>query len=187
MSAYVVNSGSIDSFLKAFFLHSIFTKRSCYMSLDYLADQSMEIPVCVTAYNGKSLYPLQRTTAIAISVTAYNGKSLCVTAYKGKATAQTPTPDRRRPGKSPIQIPGPPPADPGRPLLRMMENPYMRYCLQWKIPISVTAYKGNPYMRYCVQRKSLYALLRAMEIPICVTVYSGKSPAQTPTPDRCRP
>ena len=32
------------------------------------------------------------------------------TAYNGKSTAQTPTPDRRRPGKSPIQIPGPQPA-----------------------------------------------------------------------------
>ena len=58
-------------------------------------------------------------------------------------SAQTPTPERRRPGKSRIQNPGPPPADPGRPLLHTTE-----------IPIFVIAYKGNPYMCYCVQWKS---------------------------------
>ena len=45
----------------------------------------------------------------------------------------------------------------------------------------------NPYMRYCVQRQSLYTLLRTTETPICATAYNGKSPAQTPTPDRRRP
>ena len=83
-----------------------------------------------------------------------------------------------------------------------------RSCVHWKslyvllramdIPICVTACNGNPYMRYCVQRKitspnadpgplpavkipnpnprtALYALLRTMEIPICVTAYNGKS------------
>ena len=108
-----------------------------------------KIPLCVAAYNGKSLYAFLRTKENSYTRYCVQRKiPICVTAYKGNATAQTPTPDRRRPGKSPIQIPGPPDG---------------RYCVQWKslyallrtmeIPICVTAYNGNPYMRYCVQWK----------------------------------
>ena len=38
---------------------------------------------------------------------------------------------------------------------------------------SVPAYKGNPFIRYCVQWKSLYPLLRTMEVPIRFTAYNG--------------
>ena len=38
---------------------------------------------------------------------------------------------------------------------------------------SVTAYNRNPNMRYCVEWKSLYALLRTVEISISVTAYNG--------------
>ena len=51
------------------------------------------------------------------------------------------------------------------------------------MPISVTAYNGNPftrtaynrnpYIRYCVQWKSLYPVLRTMEIPISGSAYNG--------------
>ena len=36
-----------------------------------------------------------------------------------------------------------------------------------------TTYNGNPYLRYCVQWESLYALLRTMGLPACVTAYNG--------------
>ena len=40
-----------------------------------------------------------------------------------------------------------------------------------EIPVCVTAYNVNPYLPYYVQWKSLFALLRTMEI--LVTAYGG--------------
>ena len=84
----------------------------------------------------------------------------------------------QRKSNSPDADPGPPPAGEipnpnprtaaGRPRTAVTAyngKPYMRYCVQWKSPISVTAYNGKtlyplprtmeePYMRNCVQRKS---------------------------------
>ena len=40
-------------------------------------------------------------------------------------------------------------------------------------PISATAYNGKSFfIRYCVQWKSLYPLLRTIEILACVTAYA---------------
>ena len=105
--------------------------------------RTMEIPMSVTAYNGKPYNSFLTGFFFACPLC---GTSCCV--FFGQA----------------ILVFSHSPFNPLR--VNKERKPYIRYFVQRKalhpllrtmeIPASVTAYNGNSYIRYCIQWKSLY-------------------------------